>query len=152
MWDAADRMNRRRQALELCVGEGDCLIHKRVNEEPCPRCGGEYDEVYQWITKFSDDTRFCICGYEEFPDKGYSLDEWRKPPASWPRDGYEGAETCNHSHFRAEKRRAYSKILVPKSSRWRTVWLLTKTEQHYCRKCGEALRWLDTRYYTGTIG
>ncbi len=51
----------RQHGIEWCAGQGTCTIHKRVNEEPCPKCRGEYDEVYQWTTKFADDTRFCIC-------------------------------------------------------------------------------------------
>ena len=57
-------------------------------------------------------------------------------------------EGCNHSHVVQDRILAYSPFLVPKKS-WfrRRFWPLVLTTQHFCKKCKEPLRHLDTRYY-----
>ena len=67
------------------AGKGNVNIRERENEEQCPNCEGEHDEVYQYVEEHReeanlhnhDDRWFCLCGHTEVPSKGTTLEGWR---------------------------------------------------------------------------
>ena len=60
----------------------------------------------------------------------------------------DNAYACKHRHLKVVDRRAYHTILIPRHKRrwWHRIFP-PKTPQHFCRKCGEAVRQHDMRYY-----